>query len=66
MPRSPTSPTSPRALRRSKAAPHNGKLKMVTALTLLISLAAYLCLTEPPPRVVPFVGIMSALPRAAL
>ncbi|WP_255358817.1 hypothetical protein [Achromobacter sp. DH1f] len=41
-------------------------MKMALALALLIGLAAYLCLAEPPPRVVPFVGIMSALPRAAL
>ncbi|CAB3857176.1 hypothetical protein LMG3412_02063 [Achromobacter deleyi] len=39
---------------------------MALGLALLIGLAAYLCLAEPPPRVVPFVGIMSALPRAAL
>lgn len=66
MPRSCISPTPPRATRRPGAAPHNGKLKMAAALALLLSIAAYLCLTEPPPRVVPFVGIMSVLPRGAL
>lgn len=39
---------------------------MAAALALLIGIVAYLCLAEPPPRIVPFAGIMSALPRGAL
>ncbi|WP_277403617.1 hypothetical protein [Achromobacter insuavis] len=41
-------------------------MRTAAALALLAGIAAWLCLTEPPPRIVPFVGIMSALPRAAL
>ena len=59
--------------RPSSSRPHRpfsdrrlGTLRMAAALALLAGIAAWLCLTEPPPRIVPFVGIMSALPRAAL
>lgn len=43
----------------------SGALTMAATLALLAGLTAYLYLTEPPPpRVVPYIGIMSAMPRA--
>ncbi|EGP46370.1 MULTISPECIES: hypothetical protein [Achromobacter] len=38
---------------------------MAATLALLAGLTVYLYLSEPPPpRVVPYIGIMSAMPRA--
>jgi len=43
----------------------SGTLTMAATLALLAGLTVYLYLSEPPPpRVVPYIGIMSAMPRA--